>query len=99
MRRAYDEGGQDVVRSGEPAAHAAQDDAHRHCDGNVCGGGERIERQGDGMEVEQGIAEAFDVRAYRTVCYITWRALDSAVENNKAIILTDTKCCEELFFK
>ena len=39
---AHDERGQNVVRSGEPATHSAQDNAHRHCDGHVGGGGERF---------------------------------------------------------
>ncbi len=49
------------------------------------------------MEMEQGVAEAFDVRAYRTVCFVLWRASYSAVEDSKANILTDTKCCEDFF--
>ena len=51
------------------------------------------------MEMEQGVAKAFDVRAYHTVCYVLWNASDSALENSKATsILTDTKCYERLFF-
>ena len=51
------------------------------------------------MEMEQGVAKAFDVRAYHTVCYILCNASDSALENSKATsILTDTKCYEGLFF-